>query len=95
MLILTNVMEYMVLETIGDVFNSDNGKGYCHCQRCKLDIAAIVLNKLPPSYVVTYEGEVKKRSNALAIQYKADILREVTHAMRTVAIHIHHNREDG
>ena len=95
MLILTNVMEYLVLETIEEIYNSDSAKDACHCERCRLDIAAIVLNSLPPAYVVTYEGEVKKRSYALAIQHKADIVREITTAMQTVAIHVHHGRDDG
>jgi len=95
LLILTNVMEHVVLETIEEIFNSDNCKDACHCERCRLDIAAIVLNTLPPTYVVTYEGEVKKRSYALVIQYKADIVREVTRAMQTVASRVHHDRENG
>lgn len=95
MLVLTNVMEHLVLETIDEVFNSGITGDACHCERCRLDIAAIVLNSLPPTYVVTYEGEIKKRSYGLVIQYKADIVREITKALQTVAAHVHHDRENG
>jgi len=95
LLILTNVMEHLVLETIEEVFASEHARDMCHCERCRLDIAAIVLNSLPPTYVVTYEGEVRKRTYALAVQYKADIVREIARAMETVTTHAHHERSDG
>jgi competence protein ComFB len=88
-------MEHLVLETVEEIFSSENARDACHCERCRLDIAAIVLNSLPPAYVVTFEGEVKKRSYALVIQYKADIVREITKAMQTVATRVHHDRDNG
>jgi len=88
-------MEHLVLETIEEVLASESARDMCHCERCRLDIAALVLNSLPPSYVVTYEGEVKKRTNALAIQRKADIVREIAKAAQVVKDHAHHDRLDG
>ncbi len=89
---LTNVMENLVLDTIEEILSTQ--KNICGCQRCKLDMAAIALNKLPTSYVVTAEGEVLLRVNSLKQQLKVDIIRTVTEAMALVSKNPHHAREN-
>jgi competence protein ComFB len=92
MLRLVNVMEIQVLETIEDILR--NYQEICRCERCKLDIAAIALNKLSPSYVVTAEGEVLLRVSSLKQQNKVDIIRAVTEAIDIVSNKPHHLREE-
>lgn len=47
--ILVNIMEYLVIDRLDAVFEKFN---CCKCDKCKKDVAAIALNKLPPKYVV-------------------------------------------
>lgn len=89
---LINVMEVLVNETVEEVLKAN--KKFCDCQRCKLDIAAIALNKLPTSYVVTLEGEVLLRTGSLKQQFKIDIIRAVTEALEVVSKRPHHVREN-
>lgn len=88
---LINVMEILVNDTIEDILKAN--ENLCKCQRCKLDIAAIALNKLPASYVVTLEGEVLLRTGALKQQFKVDIIRDVTEAIEIVSKRPHHPRD--
>lgn len=56
----------------------------CHCELCQMDVAAIMLNALPPKYVVTKEGEMYTRINLLGLQYEIDALTEMTKAAKIV-----------
>lgn len=85
---LVNVMEFLVKETVEEVLKAR--KDLCGCDRCKLDIAAIALNRLPTSYVVTLEGEVILRTGALKQQFKVDLIRNVTEAVELVSKRPHH-----
>jgi len=89
---LFNVMEYTVSETLDEVLRSR--EDVCKCPRCRLDIMAIALNRLPPSYVVTSKGEVIARTNALRQQFKVDVIRAITEAIEIVSKTPHHSRKD-
>lgn len=52
---LVNLMENQVLEKYDSVMARFN---CCKCDRCKKDIIALTLNKLPPKYTVLKEGEL-------------------------------------
>jgi len=81
---LVNVMEALVTDIIDDMVR--DGK-MCACSRCRLDVAAIALNNLPPSYVVTVEGEsIKSNIN----QYRVDALRIIPRAIEVVGKMPHH-----
>ncbi|MHB1041860.1 MAG: late competence development ComFB family protein [Eubacteriales bacterium] len=86
---LINVMEILVLDVLDEVLRTR--KDICDCERCRLDLAAICLNKLPPSYVVTLEGEIFLRTNALRQQFKVDVYSVITQAVAVVSKHPHHN----
>jgi len=45
----------------------------CKCPKCKLDIMALALNRLPPRYFVTKEGELFERLAELQEQFTVDI----------------------
>lgn len=77
MLQLKNYMEEIVLNTMDDVLKDIN---MCHCDLCKLDIAAKALNDLPPQYIVTQKGEVYSKINNLKAQFEVDIIAAITKA---------------
>lgn len=52
----------------------------CKCEKCKLDIAAITLNNLPPKYVVNEKGELYSKVNSFKIQSDIDVIKEITKA---------------
>lgn len=66
--ILVNAMENIVLEKLDSVLARCQS---CKCDRCKKDIVAKALNKLPPRYMVLAEGQptpdVDPQTNAQVI----------------------------
>jgi len=46
----------------------------CKCQRCRMDIAAYALNRLPIKYVVTRKGEMYSKLLELQQQFKVDVI---------------------
>jgi competence protein ComFB len=89
---LINVMEILVSETIDEILRAN--EDVCSCPRCKLDLAAVALNNLPTNYVVTTEGEVIKRTSSLKQQFKVDIIRALTEALKVVSKHPHHPKDN-
>lgn len=81
---LINVAEIVVFEIIDRLLAK---RDVCKCERCRLDIAAIALNNVPPNYVVSTEGEVRRSINR---QLKVDVGREVENAIEKVREHPHH-----
>ncbi len=56
----------------------------CKCEKCKLDMMALALNRLPPKYVVTQKGRIYTKLSELELQLKADVTKEVTKAIEIV-----------
>lgn len=50
-----NIMEEIVLSKLDSVLSRFQ---CCRCDRCKKDIVALALNKLPPKYMVLSHGQV-------------------------------------
>lgn len=69
--VLKNYMETLVLEKLDEVSNKLD---CCQCPKCRMDIVSYALNRLPPKYVATYEGEVYSKLDTLSVQYEADLL---------------------
>lgn len=90
MLRLVNVTELLLFDILDDVL-AEYGN-FCGCERCRMDVAAIALNNLPTNYVVTEEGEVKKRVAALAFQMRVDITLAIFKGVEIVRKHPHHTR---
>lgn len=90
MLRLVNVTEQLVFEVLNNVL--PNVKGFCDCERCRMDVVAIALNNLPTNYVVTDEGEVKKRVGVLVAQKQVDIFQALYRAAEIVIKRPHHDR---
>lgn len=56
----------------------------CKCQRCRMDIAAYALNRLPSKYVVTPKGEVYSKLLELQQQFEADVIIAIVKAIEVV-----------
>lgn len=55
---LINLMEETVFKKIDKLWGDTD---YCKCDRCRMDIAAYALNRLPPQYVQSLKGRVLYR----------------------------------
>lgn len=77
-----NYMEDAVL----DEFNGVLGQlgDICKCQRCKEDMIAWALNRMPVKYVTTDLGNVYTKFHQLKLQSRADIIVQLTEAARVV-----------
>ena len=53
-------------------------------ERRKLDIMALILNRLPARYVVTGKGWIMTKIKETEVQFQADILREMVKAIKIV-----------
>lgn len=68
--------------------------GMCCCDKCRLDVMALALNHLPPTYVVTDIGELFAAIDATYQQHQTDALSAVINAIRTVRGAPRHDTEN-
>ncbi len=85
--VLKNLMEDAVLQILDETLDKKNT---CSCEQCRMDIAAIALNKLPPRYVVTSKGASYGRTDLLELQKYIDVVGAITQAIRLVKEHPRH-----
>jgi len=78
---LKNFMEYIVLSQLKDMLEKMD---VCKCERCRMDIAALALNNLPPKYVVSDKGELYSKIDSITVQFEADVIAAITKAAKTV-----------
>lgn len=78
---LKNLMESMVLQKLDETIDKLD---CCKCDKCRMDIASYALNRLPPKYVATYEGEVYSKLDTFSLQYETDLLNALYQAARVV-----------
>jgi competence protein ComFB len=57
----------------------------CKCQRCKMDIMVFALNRLPPKYVITDRGRLYTKLTEQEMQFRADVIKELTKAIMKVS----------
>jgi hypothetical protein len=82
--ILVNTMESVVLEKLDSVLARMQ---CCKCDRCKKDIVAMALNKLPPKYMVLVEGQP---TPDLSPQINAQVVAAMIQAVLAVRAHPRH-----
>lgn len=75
---LVNEMEALVLEKLEDALTRMK---CCRCDRCKKDIVALALNKLPPRYRVVQEKQPERQADT---DLNAQIVTAVIQAILTV-----------
>jgi len=56
----------------------------CHCDICRLDVMAIMLNNLKPKYVVTDKGALYAQLDDFDPQYKIDFMTIMNQASEIV-----------
>jgi len=77
-----NYMEEAVKDAIEDILAQR--EDVCKCERCKFDMMAWALNRLPPKYVATQKGRVYTKLEEIGIQFKTDIIKEVARAIEHI-----------
>jgi len=56
----------------------------CHCDICRMDVAAIMLNSLKPKYVVTDKGALFAQLDDFDPQFKIDLMTSLSQAAQIV-----------
>lgn len=83
-----NYMEDMVAEILENLLSERND--LCRCKKCKQDMIALTLNKLPCKYIVTEKGRLYTKLTELELQLKVDIIKELIKAMNIVKANPQH-----
>ena len=77
-----NYMEDVVKDTLEElILKREN---ICKCEKCKFDMIAWVLNRLPAKYVVSDKGRIFTKLQEVEIQFRADVVRELTEAISRI-----------
>ena len=76
---ITNYMEDIVKDALEGLLSDKDD--ICKCQKCKMDIIALALNRLPPKYVVSDRGIVYAKLQEVDIQFRTDVVRELAKAI--------------
>lgn len=63
----------------------------CKCQKCKLDMMVYALNRLPARYVITNRGRLYTKLREQEIQFRADVVKELTKAIIYISKNPEHN----
>ena len=79
---LKNYMEELAEEVLTDYLSKKDN--VCKCSRCKLDMKAFILNKVPPHYVVSDRGYLHWKLDEMRTQFNVDILSVVIEAVEKV-----------
>lgn len=80
---LKNYMELVVRDAVEQELSSIDEE-WAKDERCKLDIMALILNRLPARYIVTDKGRIMTKIKETEVQFQADILRELVRAIKIV-----------
>ena len=74
---LKNHMEEVVFNQMKSVLQDIK---MCNCEKCRLDVAAIALNELPPKYVVTEKGLLFSKIDSLQQQFEIGVVAAIIRA---------------
>ena len=77
-----NYMEQIVKDMLDNLISER--PDICKCQKCKFDMMAWALNRLPPRYVISDKGIIFTKLQEVEIQFRADVIRELTKAMALI-----------
>ena len=86
-----NMMEQVVDFSLMELMQKSK---MCTCERCCADVRAIVLNSLPPKYVVTRVGEAMLQFELLTPQMQAAVVSEIMIAIEKVNRNPRHSSID-
>lgn len=85
-----NVMEILVQEILEDLLKVHELE-VCKCDKCKADIIALTLNKLPPKYITSEKGEKISKKELSVGQYKVDIFKYLIKSIDKIKTNPIHN----
>ena len=84
-----NVMEDIA---VGKYEDMKENLHCCTCERCRADIIAFALNRLPTKYVVTKEGEAYSKIYVLKSQNDMDVMTALAMGARLVNENPRHDK---
>ncbi len=90
MLKCVNVMEQIVDSGLDEVMKQE---GCCTCERCKMDARALILNNLPPKYVVTDAGMAFEECRQAYGQNRVSVYQCMLESVNKVKQSPHHDGE--
>ena len=67
--------------------------GMCTCEQCYADVRTLVLNRLPPKYVLTAVGKAMTEYELLTPQMQAVVVSEIVSAIDKVGRNPRHSIE--
>ena len=79
---LRNFTEEIVRQNVDDRLKAGD---LCGCEKCRLDLMAIMLNRLPPKYYVTDVGGLHLKTGLFKAQYSIDLAVALTEAISIVS----------
>jgi competence protein ComFB len=85
---ILNYMEDMVSDKLEEMLA--DRPDMCKCQKCRLDVMVWALNHLPPKYVITEKGRLYTKLTEQEIQFRADVVKELTRAILRVSKNPNH-----
>ncbi|MFC5471387.1 late competence development ComFB family protein [Cohnella suwonensis] len=85
-----NVMEPIVSHMFEDHFEKA-GILKCGCEKCRVDVLSLTLNRVPPRYTSTQAGEAFVKALYQDSQLQSDILRELAKAVQVIEEHPNHS----
>lgn len=88
---LKNVMETIVSNKLEEIWGKIN---MCHCEKCRDDIMACTLNRLPPKYVSTSEEELYARITSLINEEMYEVTIELLKSIKMVSENPRHELEE-
>lgn len=78
---LVNVIEELVKSRVREMMKEYD---MCRCDKCYLDVCAIVLNTLKPQYVTTSKGSLLAMLSDTNLQYITDLTVKIVQALKLV-----------
>ena len=84
-----NILEDLIIYKLDELIEATD---VCTCDRCRTDIIAIALNKLPSRYVNSSGGDIMARMHAMDDQMQANITTAILKAIEMVKKKPHHER---
>lgn len=90
MLKCTNVIEQVVDSSLEDVMRQE---GCCTCERCITDARALILNQIPPKYVVTDAGMAYEECRQTAVQNRVSLYQCMLESVHKVKASPHHEEK--
>lgn len=79
--VLINVTEELVKQRVSEIMPTFD---ICQCEKCFLDVCAIILSNLKCRYVTTLKGTLLTQLSDMQIQYQTDLQVNILNALKTV-----------